>query len=159
MYLKLFIILFISTHIIDLEASIKSDIQAYENRLKDLQKNLLSPIDSSQASASSLALAKQSKKIIEAYSKLHPICGEYFEVLLSHGFKIKMMSPAAIEFNYIKENSLPFSKPHCRVPKALYVRAMSVSAMLRMGRTDHKKMLRELEEASKHIVSLKKEIL
>ena len=159
MYLKLFIMLFISTHTMNLEASIKSDIQSYETRLNELQKGLLSLAEPSHLEASSLILAQQSEKIIEAYSKSHPICVEYFRVLLSHGFKIKIMSPEAIELNYIEGNSLPSTKPLCRKAKSLYIRALSVSSMLRVGRRDYKKMLRELEEATKHLVSLKKEML
>ena len=64
MYLKLFIIIFILTYTMNLEASIKSDIQTYETRLNELQKGLLSSAEPSSLEASSLILAQQSEKII-----------------------------------------------------------------------------------------------
>ena len=69
------------------------------------------------------------------------------------------MSPEAIELNYIEGNSpCHLQNLFVEKPKSLYIRALSVSSMLRVGRRDYKKMLRELEEATTFSI-FKKEML
>lgn len=159
MCLKLFIMLFISLCGIEAKSDVETDIENYEAHLNKLRGMLLAERSSSELVAASLGLAQQSEKVIDAYAKFHPVCSEYFEVLISHGFKIRTMSPQAIKFNYIEENALPPAQPHCRDPKALYIEALSVASMLKQEKKEYKKMLRELEKASKHLVSLKDVLL